>query len=241
MCDTNKSGGITKSEAIKCGGNTFWEQAKAFDSNHDNILTWNEVYAADKYYDNRTLFELVSTPQRDDSHFEPTDVSLEAMKNFFDVSLLGQSLLSQGFLQQIDAVFQQTDSNRDGKLSKYEIIAASQKNGQPVTYAQLGPIFDVIDTNRDGFIEKFELINFYESPAQWTNLVFRYMDYNRDGYINFYEFKRFIQENKPSNEGMPSDAEIKNSIAQLDYNKDGRLSWSEVYQIMQQLQQMDRE
>ncbi len=83
-------------------------------------------------------------------------------------------------------------------------------------------------------------MDFLESPTQWTNLVFAYLDYNRDGYINFYEFKRFIQENKPYNQQMPSDAEIKQSIGQLDLNKDGILSWSEVYQIMQQLQQLTK-
>lgn len=161
------------------------------------------------------------------------------MKSFFDVSLLGESLLSQKTRTQVDQMFQVADANRDGKLTRQEIINTSKQSGQPVTTTQLNPIFDVIDTNKDGGISKQELLNFLQSPAQWTNLVFRYLDYNRDGYINFYEFKRFIQENKPYNQPMPSDAEIKQSIASIDFNKDGVISWSEVYTIMQQLQQLD--
>ena len=35
MCDTNKSGLISYSEGIKCGGKQFWDMVRPFDANRD--------------------------------------------------------------------------------------------------------------------------------------------------------------------------------------------------------------
>jgi len=53
VCDTNKSGLISYSEAIKCGGQTFWKNILKFDANGDGLISRSELYIAvaslDKY------------------------------------------------------------------------------------------------------------------------------------------------------------------------------------------------
>jgi Ca2+-binding EF-hand superfamily protein len=109
-------------------------------------------------------------------------------------------------------------------------------NGQVIYDSQINPFYEVVDTNRDGGISKYELTTFIQSPSQWTTLTFKYVDSNRDGYINLYEFTNFINSNT-SGRDRPSDYDIKAAFAQIDFNRDGRISWSELYQIMQMVQQ----
>ena len=133
-------------------------------------------------------------------------------------------------------MFLMLDSNRDGKISKTELQTAARMNGQVIYDSQLNPFYQVVDTNRDGGISKNELTYFIQSPSQWTTLVFKYIDSNGDGYINLYELNNYIKQNVPSHE-RPSDLDIKAAFAQIDYSRDGRISWSELYTVMQMLQQ----
>ena len=51
--DANKSGLISDSKAIKCGGLTFWKNIRIFDANSDNFISRSElnnaVVSLDKY------------------------------------------------------------------------------------------------------------------------------------------------------------------------------------------------
>ena len=128
------------------------------------------------------------------------------------------------------------DTNRDGKISKYELQTAAKMQGEVIYDSQINPFYEVVDTNRDGGISKQELTYFIQVPSLWTTLVFKYVDSNRDGYINLYELTNFININVPSHQ-RPSDKDIKKSFEQLDFNRDGKISWSELNTIMQMVQQ----
>lgn len=128
------------------------------------------------------------------------------------------------------------DTNYDGKISKYELQFAARQQGQILSDSQIDPFMTEVDTNRDGGISKVELIAFLDSPAKWTNLAFRYIDTNRDGYINLYELQNYINANTSFND-RPSASDIRKFFGQLDYNRDGLISWSELYVLMQQLLQ----
>ena len=128
------------------------------------------------------------------------------------------------------------DTNRDGKISKYELQTAARQQGQVIYDSQINPFYEVVDTNRDGGISKYEITSFIQSPTQWTTLVFKYVDSNRDGYINLYELNNYIYVNVPSHQ-RPSDKDIKKAFEQVDFNRDGKISWSELYTIMQLIQQ----
>jgi Ca2+-binding EF-hand superfamily protein len=128
------------------------------------------------------------------------------------------------------------DTNLDGKISKYELQTAARLQGEVIYDSQINPVYEVVDTNRDGGISKYELTSFIESPSQRTTLVFKYVDSDLDGYINLYELTNFININVPSHQ-RPSDRDIKKAFEQLDFNRDGKISWSELFTIMQMVQQ----
>jgi hypothetical protein len=50
LCDTNRSGLITYSEAIKCGGQQLWDLVRPFDANRDTMISRSELYNAVVYY-----------------------------------------------------------------------------------------------------------------------------------------------------------------------------------------------
>jgi Ca2+-binding EF-hand superfamily protein len=128
------------------------------------------------------------------------------------------------------------DTNRDKKISKAELQTAARMNGQVIYDSQIDPFFEIVDTNRDGGISKSELTYFIQSATQWPSLTFKYIDSNRDGYINLYELTNFIYQNVPAHQ-RPSDYDVKKAFTQLDFNRDGRISWNELYTVMQMVQQ----
>ena len=147
-----------------------------------------------------------------------------------------ESFLQANTHNQIDQMYLILDTNRDGKITKYELQLAARQQGQILSDAQVDPFITEVDTNYDGGISKVELVAFLESAAKWTNLAFRYIDSNRDGYINLYELQNYINANTSYND-RPSSSDVKRFFNQLDFNRDGLISWSELYALMQQLLQ----
>jgi len=198
LCDTNRSGMITYSEALKCGRQQFWDLVKPFDSNHDNMITRSELYNAVVFYhtaNNLTLKEITQ-----DVNQEVPDMNITEVKSFLTANVFAglESFLSYRTQAQIDQMFLVLDTNYDGKISKFELQSAARNNGQVIYDSQINPFYEIVDTNRDGGISKYELKYFIESPTMWTNLVYKYIDSNRDGYINLYELQNFIISNVPA-------------------------------------------
>jgi hypothetical protein len=117
------------------------------------------------------------------------DDLIDEVKSFLTANIFGglESFISYKTQAQIDQVFLGLDTNRDGKISKYELQTAARLQGEVIYDSQINPFYEVVDTNRDGGISKYELTTFLQSPSQWTTLVFKYVDSNRDGYLNLYE------------------------------------------------------
>ena len=236
VCDTNRSGQITYSEAIKCGGQQFWELVRPFDGNRDTLISKAELYNAVVYYHTlRTVSLNELTKEQKD---EIPDTNFDEVKTFLSANIFGglESFISYKTQAQIDQMFTILDTNRDGKISKIELQTAARQQGEVIYDSQINPFYEVVDTNRDGGISKYELNYFISSPTQWTTLVFKYVDSNRDGYINLYELTNFINNNVSSRD-RPSDKDIKKAFEQLDFNRDGKIAWSELFSIMQMLQQ----
>ena len=236
VCDTNKSGLITYSEAIKCGGQQFWELVRPFDQNRDSLISRSELYNAVVYYHTSRTVSLNELTK--ELKEEIPDTNIDEVKSFLTANIFGglESFISYKTQAQIDQVFLGLDTNRDGKISKYELQTAARLQGEVIYDSQINPFYEVVDTNRDGGISKYELTTFLQSPSQWTTLVFKYVDSNRDGYLNLYELSNFIYVNVPSHQ-RPSDKDIKKAFDQLDFNRDGKISWSELYNIMILVQQ----
>lgn len=232
MCDTNRSGLISYSEAMKCGGKQFWDMVRPFDANHDTLISRAELYNAVVYYHTSKTVTLTDlTKEKQD---EIPDTNVEQLRSFLNANVFGglESFISYRTQAQIDQMYLVLDTNRDGKISKFELQTAARMQGQAILDYQLNPFFEVVDTNRDGGISKSELVYFIQSPTQWTTLTFKYIDSNRDGYINLYELSHFVYMNVPAHQ-RPTDLEIRNAFNQIDFNRDGKISWSELYSIMQ--------
>jgi Ca2+-binding EF-hand superfamily protein len=169
---------------------------------------------------------------------EIPDIYIDEVKSFLTANIFGglESLISYKTQAQINQMFLSLDTNRDGKISKYELQTSARLQGEVIYDSQINPFYEVVDTNRDEGISKYELTSFIQNPSQWTTLVFKYVDSNRDGYIKLYELTNFININVPSHQ-RPSDKDIKKAYEQLDFNRDGKISWSELFTIMQMVQQ----
>lgn len=234
MCDSNRSGLISYSEAMKCGGNQFWSMVKPFDANRDGLISRAELYNAVVYYHTNKVVSLNDLTKEDKD--EIPDTNVEELRSFFNANVFGdlESFISYKTQVEIDKMFNILDANRDGKITKLELQNAARSQGAIIPDSQLSPFYQVVDTNRDGGISKAEITYFIQSPAQWTTLVFKYVDTNSDGYINLYELTNYIYMNVPAHK-RPSDAEIRNAFGQVDFNRDGRISWSELYNVMSML------
>ena len=87
VCDTNKSGLISYSEAIKCGGQTFWKNILKFDANGDSLISRSELYNAvaslDKY--NTLSLKELTEEQKE----EIPDTNIVEVKSFFFANIFG--------------------------------------------------------------------------------------------------------------------------------------------------------
>jgi Ca2+-binding EF-hand superfamily protein len=132
VCDANKSGLISDSEAMRCGGLLFWMNFPIFDTNDDFFISRSELYNAisslDKYY-TLSLKELTKEQKED-----IPDIYINEVKSFLTANIFGglESLISYKTQVQINQMFVSLDTNRDGKISKYELQTAARLQGEVI-------------------------------------------------------------------------------------------------------------
>jgi Ca2+-binding EF-hand superfamily protein len=140
-------------------------------------------------------------------------------------------------------VFDQVDSNHDGKISRQEF----QEHMHPAKAGKvvgqlLKEVFDGIDANKDGSLSRKELEDAYakllntteeKSGKNWQNLmldaglntdfyVFEQFDTNQDGKVTWEEFSKTLQP-APNIELF-----LKRTFDRLDANGDGIISKEEL-------------
>ena len=87
VCDTNKSGMITYSEAIKCGGQQFWELVRPFDANRDSMISKFELYNAVMYYHTSRTVSLNELTREQKE--EIPDTNIDELKTFLSANIFG--------------------------------------------------------------------------------------------------------------------------------------------------------
>lgn len=87
VCDTNRSGQITYSEAIRCGGQQFWQLVRPFDKNRDNLISRSELYNAVVYYHTSKVVSLSELTK--ELKEEIPDINIYEVKSFLAANVLG--------------------------------------------------------------------------------------------------------------------------------------------------------
>jgi len=154
-----------------------------------------------------------------------------------------KTLVMESGLNPYFNVFDQVDSNHDGKISRQEF----QEHMHPAKAGKvagqlLKEVFDGIDVNKDGSLSRKELTDAYgkllntteeKSGKNWKNLlldaglnadfhVFEQLDTNHDGKVTWEEFSSTLQP-EPNMELF-----LKRTFAVLDANGDGIISKEEL-------------
>ena len=117
---------------MRCGGLLFWMNFPIFDTNDDFFISRSELYNAisslDKYY-TLSLKELTKEQKED-----IPDIYINEVKSFLTANIFGglESLISYKTQVQINQMFVSLDTNRDGKISKYELQTAARLQGEVI-------------------------------------------------------------------------------------------------------------
>ena len=139
------------------------------------------------------------------------------------------SRLSDKEIKKIKEIFQNIDTNNDGKLSLEELKKAVALSGEfKIEY--VNEIFKSIDTDNSGNIEYTEFIsasiekNIYLNEEKLKD-AFKLFDADGNGKISRAEIGKILHLDKNSKE-------VDNIIAKLDTNKDGEIDFEEFINMM---------
>ena len=135
--------------------------------------------------------------------------------------------------QEAMELFEQLDSNGDGKLSIDEMRDVIIKLGITLEENQLRACFDHVDTDGNGYIDAQECLAFMEKfdekdANDLLKEVFGFLDDDNDGFISKEELAKHFRTFDNF-----TDAEIDEMLNLADSDNDGKISFDELARFMQ--------
>lgn len=143
------------------------------------------------------------------------------------LSFVSKHLQSTGDNSQVEEVFRNLDTNKDGRLSSAELIAGySQVMGEAQAEEMVRTVMQAVDLDNSGFVDFSEFLFAASDPLYMlstSNLreLFGLFDHDHDGTISIGEFEHTLGLSKASRSVW------KEIIAQADVSGDGKLTLSE--------------
>jgi calcium-dependent protein kinase len=140
---------------------------------------------------------------------------------------VSKNLQGAGDIMLIEELFRNLDTNKDGKLSKAELISGySQIMEQDKATELVQSVMQTVDLDNSGFVDFSEFLFASSDPIFMLsngNLreLFSLFDHDHDGTISLEEFERTMELSKASRSCWQ---EI---IAQADVSGDGKLTLGE--------------
>ena len=96
-----------------------------------------------------------------------------------------------------NAIYQQSDKDKDGVLNKSEFCSMINKNKIKNPNVQRGDrMFDELDSNKDGFLDSKELSKAIDPSKAYLITKSKRVDKNRDGKLDRKEFRDYMDGTK---------------------------------------------
>ncbi|XP_010541306.1 PREDICTED: calcium-dependent protein kinase 3 [Tarenaya hassleriana] len=173
---------------------------------------------------------------------KPLDIAvLSRMKQFRAMNKLKKIALkviaenlSEEEIVGLKEMFRSLDSDNSGTITLEEMRAGLPKLGSKITEAEIRQLMEAADVDGDGSIDYLEFI----SATMHMNRIeredhlytaFQYFDKDNSGYITMEELEQAM---KKYNVGGDEKKSIKEIIAEVDTDHDGRINYEEFVAMM---------
>ncbi|XP_019710864.1 calcium-dependent protein kinase 1 [Elaeis guineensis] len=174
---------------------------------------------------------------------KPIDVTvLTRMRQFRDMNKLKKVALkviaenlSEDEIMGLKEMFKSMDTDNSGTVTLEELKAGLPKLGTKISESEVRQLMAAVDVNGNGTIDYIEFItatmhmNRMEKEDHLFK-AFQYFDRDKSGYITMKELKQALKKYN-----MRDKKAIKNIIAEVDKDHDGRINYEEFVAMMRQV------
>ena len=169
------------------------------------------------------------------------------LKKYKKTSIIQETALAylvHNFPQMKDIInagklFNQIDLNGDGKISEQELYQGLSKRLKSVTLEEdVKKIFQNLDMDDSGTIEYEEFLRAAVSKEKFMGenvlrFAFRFFDKDNSGKIEFEEIEKIFKNSVTDQNNI--DAALCKIIYEVDYNRDGKISFREFCILMKKM------
>ena len=142
-------------------------------------------------------------------------------------------------IEQANKMFNKIDINKNGKITKDELMLCLVMNGISISDDEntnlVDRIFNVIDSDKNNYIEHEEFVRGSISKETFMKedvikMSFRFFDKDDNGEITFEEIRDLFNEKDKGNK--IKNEMLKEIIEEVDENNDGKISYKEFLKMM---------